>query len=381
MQKRSKPDGVPAPAPVIVAGHRQTLSPAQQRFNQLVEQINRQRQELAEWKAFADSYHALLAEEYRPALARLRKKQVAMALLLDRLLEGKAVLEKRERLRARQMLLDVLSQVLIEAQEPDLVSLHDKHAPRSFEESQQNERDVVRALASEEFGVEIDAVPGAGSPDELAEWIDAQLHARSEQPDPAPPRRKSAKAKAREAERARAAEGGTKAVRELFRKLASELHPDRETDPAEQARKTELMQRVNQAYKAGNLLALLELQLSVEQIDLSGLAALAEERLGHYLFVLEEQLGRLAEERAALVAPFALAIPGASAKRLTTALVRQALRTDIRQIESQARALQQELELFRDPWVFKQALRDYPMNRGEEQDHEPSPPRRRRRRA
>jgi curved DNA-binding protein CbpA len=42
-------------------------------------------------------------------------------------------------------------------------------------------------------------------------------------------------------------------VREVFRKLASELHPDRETDPAEHARKTELMQRVNQAYKAGDL--------------------------------------------------------------------------------------------------------------------------------
>jgi len=69
------------------------------------------------------------------------------------------------------------------------------------------------------------------------------------------------------AQRDQAAQGGTRAVREVFRKLASELHPDRETDPAEHARKTELMQRVNQTYKAGDLLALLELQLSIEQID------------------------------------------------------------------------------------------------------------------
>jgi hypothetical protein len=42
-------------------------------------------------------------------------------------------------------------------------------------------------------------------------------------------------------------------------------------------------------YKAGDLLALLELQLSIEQIDPKALAGLAEERLRHYIHVLEEQ--------------------------------------------------------------------------------------------
>jgi hypothetical protein len=64
-------------------------------------------------------------------------------------------------------------------------------------------------------------------------------------------KKKSAKTIVRETLRDEAAQGGTQAVREVFRKLVSELHPDRETDPAEHARDTELMQRVNQAYKAG----------------------------------------------------------------------------------------------------------------------------------
>ena len=60
-----------------------------------------------------------------------------------------------------------------------------------------------------------------------------------------------------------------RAVREIFRKLASALHPDRETDPGERARKTALMQRANVAYAANDLLGLLELQFEVDQIDAS----------------------------------------------------------------------------------------------------------------
>ncbi len=45
------------------------------------------------------------------------------------------------------------------------------------------------------------------------------------------------------------------------------LHPDREPDEAERVRKTELMQRVNEAYSKKDLLQLVALQLEIEQID------------------------------------------------------------------------------------------------------------------
>ena len=50
------------------------------------------------------------------------------------------------------------------------------------------------------------------------------------------------------------------ALRDVFRRLASALHPDRETDPARRAAKTALMQQANRAHGDRNLLALLELQ-------------------------------------------------------------------------------------------------------------------------
>jgi curved DNA-binding protein CbpA len=70
-------------------------------------------------------------------------------------------------------------------------------------------------------------------------------------------------------------------VREIYRKLASALHPDRETDEREREAKTALMQRVNQACEAQDLLALLQLQLQIEQIDERHIANAGEQRLKH----------------------------------------------------------------------------------------------------
>jgi len=62
----------------------------------------------------------------------------------------------------------------------------------------------------------------------------------------------------------------TQSIREIFRKLASALHPDRETDRKGREVKTALMLQVNRAYAGNDLLTLLELQ--IEQVDASHIA-------------------------------------------------------------------------------------------------------------
>jgi hypothetical protein len=249
------------------------------------------------------------------------------------------------------------------------VRLHDKYADRTFADEQQDHLDVMRTVASEAFGVDVEAYQGGESAEELASWLDEQLRAGRSEPQQQPPlRKKSAKAIARETLRDEAARGGTRAVREVFRKLVSELHPDRETDPAEHARKTELMQRVNQAYKRGDLLALLELQLSIEQIDPHALAGLAEEKLRRYIHVLKEQSRRLRDELAEFVAPFAMAMGEPSVRKLSPAIVQRALEADIREIQALVRTLERDLVRFQNISTFKRSLRDYQIDPFEDID-------------
>jgi hypothetical protein len=119
------------------------------------------------------------------------------------------------------------------------------------------------------------------------------------------------------------------------------------------------MQRVNQAYKAGDLLALLELQLSIEQIDATALANLADERLKHYVHVLEEQSRRLRDEVAEIVAPFAIALGDRGAPKMTPDAVQRALDRDLRDLQGLLRGIEKDLANFADIRHLRQSLRDY----------------------
>jgi hypothetical protein len=90
----------------------------------------------------------------------------------------------------------------------------------------------------------------------------------------------------------------SQSVRDIYRKLASVLHPDRETDPTERERKTALIQRANQAYGRNDLLELLTLQIETEQIDAGALADIPEARLRHYNDVLQPHRGHVGDNAA-----------------------------------------------------------------------------------
>jgi hypothetical protein len=343
-----------------VPGTTTTLSKAQKRFNQLIGKLQGQRDELQRWQAYQRFYRQQQTEHYQPLVARLREQRMAMAQLLDAALDGRE-LGKRERDKARYLLNQMIAALLEDGAEPMLVRLHDKYSAASLDDLKRERMDALRAAASEALTIDVDAYSGGESPEEFEGWIEEQIraaHVRAAQEEPGP-QRKSGKPSRREALRDEVAAGGTRAVREAYRKLVSELHPDREADPVEQVRKTELMQQVNQAYKAGDLLALLELQFSIEQIDAAALAGLAEDRLRHYVHVLEEQSLQLREELAEVIEPFAAVLGESPGRRVTTDAVQRLLDRDIRELKTIVRKVEMDVICFRDIRQLKQSLGEY----------------------
>jgi hypothetical protein len=302
-----------------VPGPRTALNKLQKRFNQLIEKLKGQRDDLQRWQAFQRYYQQQLSDQHQPLAARLREQRIVMAQLLDVALQGRE-LGKRERDKARYLLNQMIAALLEEGAEPVLVTLHDKYSAASLDDIRRDRMEALRTVANEALAIDVDAYGGGETPEEFESWIEEQIRAAHEQAAQTddPPKRKSGKLSKRAAMRDQVAEGGTRAVRETYRKLVSELHPDREADPKEQLRKTELMQQVNQAYKSGDLLALLELQFSLEQIDAAALAGLAEDRLRHYVHVLEGQSRQLRDELADVIGPFAVVLGETSARKVTT---------------------------------------------------------------
>ncbi len=327
---------------VVTGPAAQKLNKKQKRFNQLIALIEAARHELAQWQAFAPRYDRRVISDFIPLQAKLREKRVAIVNLLDKAMTGNE-LNKKQKAKVADILTGQLAELLEAQRDPQLEALYDKYSDLSFDEVQQESMEIANALAGDLFGIDLDDDEKAATPEALAQRIAEKLHANLD----APPLRE------------KAAAGASLSVREVYRQLVSTLHPDREPDEAERARKTTLMQQVNRAYQAGDLLALLELQLSIEQIDPKSLANLTQERLGHYNLVLEEQLQRLHDECAAVKAPFDVFLSDMPPKGCTPDAVLRALDKDLKFLKITLRGLDADLVRFRDINQLKASLRDY----------------------
>jgi hypothetical protein len=273
------------------------LTPSQKRFNTLLKKIEQARQALVAWNEGTAAYRQAHGEVLKPLQDQLLAGHRQWVLTLDAALEhGRWT--KAERGTLCELLCEAAGELLdAHGEDLELKALFDKHAEVDFDTEQREKMRAMKGLAEAMIGVDLGDEEGIASDADLFERMHRALEEQSaaeeaEHAARAGRRRKTAAQQRREAEALQA----TQSVREVYRKLASALHPDRETDERQRAEKTALMQRVNQAYEANDLLALLELQLQIEQIDASHIANAGEQRLKHYNKVLGEQLAELKAE-------------------------------------------------------------------------------------
>ncbi|TCM62809.1 hypothetical protein EC844_12354 [Acinetobacter calcoaceticus] len=101
------------------------------------------------------------------------------------------------------------------------------------------------------------------------------------------------KAEKKQQQREQAKKTANQSLKTIYLKIAAMIHPDREQDELKKIEKTELLQQVNAAYAANDLLTLLALQVELGQ---QHNAPLADQQLKAYNIVLEEQLEKLSLE-------------------------------------------------------------------------------------
>lgn len=290
--------------PSIPSSKTSPLDPAQRKFNQLLAKLDKARTELADWQAESARFGMAYEEIARPLFAELQACRVSAAKRLGELLD-EAGWTRAERMLLRELTCE-LAGALIDGgqldaeQEATFRALHDKHADVDFDTGNRQAMAEMKGLFEAMSGLDL-GDEEVGSEEELfqraQQRLQAELREQAHAADgnPAQPKKRgrtSAKAK-REQEDAQAA---SQTLREVYRKLAAALHPDRATDEADRAERTGRMQRANQAYEAQDLLGLLELQLEIEQVDAAHVARITSERAGHLNRLLTEQLQELQAE-------------------------------------------------------------------------------------
>jgi len=338
------------------------LSKGQKTFNRLIKKIEDQRKLLQMWQDTLPRFQARRTAEYAPLVGQYNEQRVKLVHLLDQASSAKG-LTKTEHAKLSDLIASIIGELLASNGSPELIALYDKHNDISFTEEEQMAAEAAKAMAQNLFGVDLGDTTDLGSPDDVAALLEkkmlekheAQQNAQGQQRSQ---RKPTAKALAREAKRQEEERSASQSIREVFRKLASALHPDRETDAQERTRKTALMQRVNAAYERSDLLALLQLQLEVEQIDSADIGALSETRLKHFNKVLTEQLAELEEELFHIEAQFDDGDPF-SQRRPHPALILQWLDLDIAQLNEAMADIERDLQKLGDIKYLKATLKRY----------------------
>ena len=347
--KRSTP---PLPGHSVPTGESRSLvavlsqgkedTPAQRLFQKLIGKIKRTREQVKTWEDYGQRYTQRLAGEVQPLEAKLRQKQREMALLIGDILSRKGR-DPRTRLRnsdrstLRELLLELLDSLSEVGPDEELAALHAQYtrAPSLSPEEQESMEEYLKR-----------AEDALNKDQENGRSASGRQGSRS--------RKKGADDQG-QGSQGPAITTVSPSLRQVYRKLVSILHPDREPDPEERERKNQLMQRINQAYETHDLLTLLSLQVELADLDVKQLSS--PERLTQYNEVLREQLSRLEAQLKAMRLVFA-PLMGRSIRTLSVQAVDKQLTMEIEKLQGMLQALMDDLVRFRDPVQLRARLNE-----------------------
>jgi hypothetical protein len=342
------------------------LSKGQKLFNTLVKDVKKSRATLAEWQAFLLTHDQKLASGYMPLLDTFRARQAEMVRVLDEALARKG-LTKSEQGVVQKIICSVAEQLIIETDDEAIKEIYNRYSDTDFDAEEAAAVESMKEAVEAMFNVDLGDADDLNSPEDIIEKLHAQMEKehqqRLDEQEQHGARRKASKQTAKQRaqeEKLKAEADETRlSLREVYKKLVSALHPDREPDANERKRKTDLMQRVNQAYEKNDLLKLLELQLAIEQIDARAIANLSEERLKHFNKILREQLSELAQEILAVQMPLREQLNMSPTQPIAMKTVMPRLMQDIVHLKSQIRRIENEIQMPKNPVAFKQWIKTY----------------------
>jgi len=346
------------------------LSAAQKTFNRLSKQITRTEQEIQDWERAMADIQQRVVTDMLPAQQRYLALQIELLQQLD---------GSSQTIKFGKVAQEALSEVIVHLAETLLMECSDDPIVREIHQRHGGddlmEEDVLRAVLEGGInGGSGDA--GAGNerpagPESLAEFMERLIKERlAEQVKELrreaealggapgsvhgePERPRTAAQKARDTQQAAQAANIRQALQMIYRKLVSQVHPDRETDPDLREQKTVLMQRANQAYAGKDLLQLLALQQELGQIEPETLQALEGDHLKTYNRALQQHLAGLKarvqefQQRAAAVSgtsPFFVGSP----KRFVLDF-----EDTLREVRRSVADIQQEMEALQEPKSLK----------------------------
>lgn len=338
------------------------ILPAQKRFNQLLSQTETLAKKIEDSRALADAHRGVAGRTLAPLAQERNGLMRQMALWLHARLQRKGLSAKQINIASE--ILCGLAGALASSGDEAMRALYDTHSKMTLDQAERADAADMKMFMEDVLGEPMgDDDATFESLDELmrASMARMQKAAAAEEAAHADRQNKHKKSAAQLKAEAKASalfEDATGALRTLYRQLVSALHPDRETDHAQQLRKTAWMKEANAAYEKRDLLALLQLQWRAELKDAGQLASLPKEKLAALTALLKDRVKVLTDEFYALERQMVGEFELPMFSTLGAAALRRHLKHSELNLRSEIALMKQDLLVVQDDVRFKRWLRE-----------------------
>jgi hypothetical protein len=290
------------------------LTPAQQRFNDLLARIELLSDQIQRLEVWSDQHRYAHIQSLRESVQLAQAHRKSLLLFVHERLQT-ADFTDRQRRMARGLVRGLIDQLSARA-DPQVQALADLYvSDEDTQEAADEQAEAAQRLRErieEALGQPLESPSQYQTPEEMMaagmrQW-QRQQQADDERKAAKRAARKTQKQAQKAAQKKSAAANGEapvtllreadakSAIRTIFRQLASALHPDREPDEQARLRKTGLMSEVNAAYDRNDLTTLLRLQMQVTQASPQGAARMADDKLIAMCLLLKEQVAALEDD-------------------------------------------------------------------------------------
>ena len=258
------------------------LAPQHQKLNRLIDEIEQQKQLLATWQQAQHDIRTYTQKALMPAYRELYTTLYAQMQMLWQSLTMYR-LSKTDTLIIEDKIQNLAcllhgSHLLSQTELDEVTKMHIYYAQASEYSKQKKTKKQAKpsmhALENQEIQ------------DDLEDWNSDRFQQAKAQ----------AKLKRQQDKHAQAAKLVNQSLKSVYLKIASMIHPDREPDEAKKAKKTELLQRANEAYEQEDLFFLLKLQLEIEQSKTGANKGLSSEQVKFYEQALQAQVQALKQQ-------------------------------------------------------------------------------------
>ncbi|WP_312308009.1 molecular chaperone DnaJ [Acinetobacter variabilis] len=263
------------------------LSPQQKKLDRLIDKIEQQKLELKQWQQAEEDLQQYTHKTFMPVYHELH------GVLFEQLEQLWTHLQETDYAKAELIVLDEKIQYLADylqdsqamsAQEANKVNeiftYYQQRAEHAqFRKSQKKTNELERFFKNEN-------VPDPADAEGFEEWASDHFQQIREQ----------VKLKCQQEKQEQAAAMAEQSVKSVYLKIAAAIHPDREVNDVKKIKKTELLQRANEAYAEQDLFALLKMQLQIEQDRDPSQQSLSAEQLKFYQLALDAQSQKLQEQ-------------------------------------------------------------------------------------